>query len=263
MNKDMATQSDKVPTSQDANDFISMLERLAKDPAVDPVKLHSILDVRERILAKSSEQAFNSAFSEMQGEIPVITKYGEIKVSGQIRSTYAKFEDINEAIKPILQKYGFSVTFKVDTKDSKITVTGILMHKAGHREQTEITLDSDTSGSKNTVQATGSSVAYGKRYTLSALVNISTTDEDDDGESGGKQIASCWKGPRERARYSTELQRAWGKRDIPGYVQLWDELELDQKKDVWSDFNSTQRNEMKEMIASARKGEPEVAGEPE
>lgn len=239
----------------DASDFVSMLERLAKDPAVDPTKLHSILDVRERIMAKSAEQAFNTAFAEMQGEMPVITKTGEIKVSGVVRSTYAKFEDINEAVKPILQKHGFSVTFKVETKD-KVTVTGILMHKAGHREQTEITLDSDTSGSKNTVQATGSSVAYGKRYTLSALLNISTTDDDDDGESGGKAIASCWKGPRERARYSLELQRAWGKSDGPGFVELWDELELDQKKDVWSDFNSGQRREMKELIAAARVGGP-------
>ena len=53
-----------------------------------------------------------------------------------VRDTrYAKFEDINEAIKPILQKHGFAITYKIDAKDGIITVTGILVHRDGHRER--------------------------------------------------------------------------------------------------------------------------------
>ncbi|MNO71030.1 ERF superfamily protein [compost metagenome] len=64
-----------------------------------------------------------------------------------------------------------------------MSVTGILMHRAGHREQTTMLLPLDTSGSKNAVQALGSSVSYGKRYVLCALLNITTRGEDDDGNA--------------------------------------------------------------------------------
>ena len=47
-------------------------------------------------------------------------------------------------------------------------------------------LPADTSGSKNVVQAIGSSVSYGKRYTMQALLNITSGGEDDDGHSGGE-----------------------------------------------------------------------------
>ena len=41
----------------------------------------------------------------------------------------------------------------------------------------------DTSGSKNAVQAVGTSVSYGKRYVMCAMLNIATRGEDDDGIS--------------------------------------------------------------------------------
>ena len=39
----------------------------------------------------------------------------------------------------------------------------------------------DTSGSKNAIQAVGSSISYGKRYTAGALLNLTSRGEDDDG----------------------------------------------------------------------------------
>jgi hypothetical protein len=70
------------------------------------------------------------------------------------------------------------------TQDQIIT-TGVLAHRDGHSEQTELSLPTDTSGSKNAVQAVGSSTSYGKRYTAFALLNITSTGEDDDGQAGG------------------------------------------------------------------------------
>jgi hypothetical protein len=52
-----------------------------------------------------------------------------------------------------------------------------------------MTLPLDTSGSKNNVQAVGSSTSYGKRYTATLLLNIRTKGEDDDGHAGGDQRA--------------------------------------------------------------------------
>jgi hypothetical protein len=238
--------------------YMALIKSAASDPSVDVGKMEKLLDMQERIIKHHAAVAFNEAFAEMQGEMPVITKYGEIKVNGTVRSTYAKFEDINESVKPILQKYGFSVMFKSKTEPNSATVTGIIMHNMGHREETQMLLEADTSGSKNTVQSIGSSISYAKRYILCGLLNITTTDEDDDGQAGGKAIPSCWDGPKMRTHYSTELQRLWGRNDAPGYRQLWDELNSDQKADIWGDFNSRQRSEMKEMLASTK---PETTNE--
>jgi hypothetical protein len=59
-------------------------------------------------------------------------------------------------------------------------VTGVLA-RSGHREETTITLQHDSTGSKNPVQAVGSTNSYGKRYTAFLLLNIVSRGEDDDG----------------------------------------------------------------------------------
>ena len=80
---------------------------------------------------------------------------------------------------------GFALSFKCRRTDNEIIVTGILSHRDGHSEETELSLPSDTSGSKNAVQAVGSSTSYGKRYTASSLLNLTTVGADDDGRAGG------------------------------------------------------------------------------
>ena len=42
----------------------------------------------------------------------------------------------------------------------------------------------EASGNRNAVQAVASSVSYGKRYTASALLNLTSHGEDDDAFSG-------------------------------------------------------------------------------
>jgi hypothetical protein len=86
----------------------------------------------------------------------------------------------------VLAEHGFALSFKVRRTDNEIITTGVLSHREGHREETELSLPSDTSGSKNAVQAVGSSTSYGKRYTAFALLNITSTGEDDDGQAGSK-----------------------------------------------------------------------------
>jgi hypothetical protein len=43
----------------------------------------------------------------------------------------------------------------------------------------------DASGNKNAVQALGSAISYGKRYTASALLNLTSHGEDDDSFRAG------------------------------------------------------------------------------
>ena len=174
--------SKEMTISQETSAVLAMVERVAQTPDVDVGKLEKMLDMQERILNRNAMVSFNSAMAEMQSDIPTIEKSGAIVVNGQERSRYARFEDIMRVVKPVMQRHGFAVSFRTQTGEGFVKITGVLMHKDGHREETDMQLPIDSSGSKNTVQAIGSSTAYGKRYVLCALLNIATGDEDDDGQ---------------------------------------------------------------------------------
>lgn len=181
----IATRDNAVAAPIDEN-LLSVISRAAADPNVDIDKLERLLQVQERVIERNARAAYYAALAELQPELPVVSERGGIKDrNGNVQSTYALWEDVNEAIRPILAQHGFSLTFKVRRTEGEIITTGVLAHREGHREETELSLPTDASGSKNAVQAVGSSTSYGKRYTAFALLNITSTGEDDDGQKGG------------------------------------------------------------------------------
>ncbi|MCB5173687.1 ERF family protein [Microvirga lenta] len=175
--------------SSESAAIIQVIERAAMNPAVDIDKMERLLEMQERIMNRNAKAAYTAALAAMQPDLPVITERGGIKDrSGKVQSTYALWEDINEAIKPILAKHGFALSFRTGQEDGKIVVTGVLSHRDGHSEETTMFLPIDASGSKNAVQAVGSSTSYGKRYTAQALLNLTSRGEDDDGSAAGAPL---------------------------------------------------------------------------
>lgn len=174
---------DKEPQGMALADNVSpmfaMIERAARDPSVDIDKLERLMQMKVDADAKQARADFDASMADMQPELPAIGERGKAVVQGQTRYTFALWEDINAAIKPVLMRHGFAMTFRTDFTNG-ITVTGVLSHRAGHREETSITLPADASGSKNAVQAVASTVSYGKRYTAGALLNLTSHGEDDD-----------------------------------------------------------------------------------
>lgn len=166
--------------SSESATILSVIQRAAADPACDIEKMERLMAMHERMQDRQAETTFNAAMAEMQIELPSIAERGKTN-----NGKYATFEDINDVVKPIMQKHGFAISFRVEHVQNGVKVTGVLMHRGGHREETTMLLPSDTSGSKNAVQAVGSSVSYGKRYVMSAMLNITTRGEDDDGYAAG------------------------------------------------------------------------------
>jgi hypothetical protein len=177
--------SEPIPAQSEMAAMIHIIERAARDPSVDIDKLQRLMDMQERIVQRNAATAYAAALSDMQPDLPVITERGKIDIGRGKPQSYALWEDINETIKPVLAKHGFSLSFRTGQEDGKIIVTGILSHREGHSERTTMHLPTDTSGSKNAVQAVGSSTSYGKRYTAAALLNLTSRGEDDDGLAGG------------------------------------------------------------------------------
>jgi hypothetical protein len=181
-----------------AGGILAVIERAARDPNTDIDKLERLFALRERIEERAAKQAFIEAKIAMRPELPEITMKGHIIIRDRqkadviIQDTpFARFEDIHEAVMPILTAHGFDLSFRNGlSPDGKVRVTTILSHCDGHEEETHFDLPHDGSGSKNSVQAVGSSTSYGKRYGVLSILNIKVAGEDDDGQ------AASYKSPK-------------------------------------------------------------------
>lgn len=172
--------------AQQDNSIMAVISRAATDPSCDIDKLERLMALKERMDSRDAETAFNASMAQMQIDMPTVAEGGLNKHTG---NAYATIDDINRVIKPVMQKHGFAVTFKVVHVKEGVSVTGILVHAAGHREETTLLLPTDLGAGRNAVQAVGSSVTYAKRYVMCALLNISTGDApDDDGQAAADPV---------------------------------------------------------------------------
>lgn len=161
--------------------LVAMIERAAKDPSVDIDRMQRLMTIHAEATARRAKVAFLADFSALQSELPAVAKGGK----GHNDKRYARFEDVIGTIRPFLVKHGFSLSFRTQHEDKVIRIIGVLGHRAGHEERTDLPLPADTSGSKNAVQAWGSTISYGKRYVALTLLGIATTDDDDGQRAGG------------------------------------------------------------------------------
>lgn len=180
--------------------LIHMIERVVRDPGIDLDRLDRLMEMRDRVVAREAQVAFDAAFALMQPELPVIDKKGRIsgeskRTGDKLNQQFGRWEDIAPAVTPILAKHGFSLRFRreqvKDLSDQiKDRTYAIVSHCLGHREEAYFDLPLDTTGSKNNCQAYGSTASYGKRYSATLALNIVTKGEDDDGNAAGADMVT-------------------------------------------------------------------------
>lgn len=165
-----------------------------------PDEMTKLYDLFERMLDRSARAAFDAAFIRMAPNLPRIKRTGELlypvdrsKPQGEKYkvTNYAKYEDIDAGIRPILSEFGFRLNFRIEPRPDGggLIITAILSGH-NHSEEATIPIPLDKSGGKNDIQAYGSSLSYGKKYSAFAVLNIVTEGEDDDGTRGGMRFIS-------------------------------------------------------------------------
>jgi hypothetical protein len=157
---------------------LAMLNRAMETGASMEV-LEKFMSLHERWEAGNARKAFDTAISEAKAEIPPIVK----NAKGHNDKRYANFAAIAGVVDPILSKHGLSYRFRTAQTD-KISVTCVLSHRDGHSEETTLAGPADNSGSKNAIQAIGSTLTYLQRYSLIQALGLAAT-EDDDGRAAG------------------------------------------------------------------------------
>ncbi|MFC3640210.1 ERF family protein, partial [Camelimonas fluminis] len=142
--------------------------------------VQQLMDLQDRHDAKLARKEFDAALAAAKSEIPVIRKNRSVSY-GQGKAAYAH-EDLGEVartVDPVLAQHGLSYRFRPEQRDGRVRVTCILSHVDGHNEESTLEAGADTSGSKNSIQAIGSTVTYLQRYTLKMALGLAAAEDDD------------------------------------------------------------------------------------
>lgn len=161
--------------------WLSMIEKVAADPTVDISRIEQLYALKQRSDAAKSERQFAVSMAAAQAEIAPVAKN---KANTHTNSRYADLAAIADAVQPIYSKHGFALTFGVEqAKTDAVTVTCEVIHADGHMRKLAITLPLDSAGSggkvnKTQLQATGSTITYGRRYLTCMAFNVAIADAD-------------------------------------------------------------------------------------
>lgn len=143
-------------------------------------QLKGLLDLQERFEANEARKAYHVAMAAFKENPPKIEKDKKVSYL-QVKYNHASLANVTEQIGSALSKQGLSASWSTK-QNGVILVTCKITHVKGHSEETTLSAPSDTSGSKNAIQAIGSTITYLERYTLLALTGLATSDMDDDGK---------------------------------------------------------------------------------
>lgn len=147
------------PVEQPSN-LLAVIAQAVSDPRMDVEKMSRLLDLQERVMAEQRKATYMAAMSRLQAKLPQIRKDGRIIVKGTERSRYARIEDIDVAIRPLLAEEGFAFSFDSDSSDAKIfKLSCELSHRDGHSVTKYLTLPIDASDYRSNVQSIGSTVS--------------------------------------------------------------------------------------------------------
>ncbi len=141
--------------------------------------IERLMALAKEMKADQSREAFNEAIAAAKAELKPAVKNRE----GHNSKRYADFSAYAEAVDPIISKHGLGYRFRT-TQDERIHVTCILFHKSGHAEENQLSGPPDTTGSKNAIQAIGSTLTYLQRYSLIQALGLAASD-DDNGKAAG------------------------------------------------------------------------------
>jgi len=152
----------------------------AVEQGADLDKLSNLMDLQERWEANEARKAFVVAKAAFQKGAPTIDK-----TRAGHNTKYAGLAETLEQVRELMSKHELSHSWETKQEGGTITVTCVLTHVGGHRESTSLSAAPDGSGSKNPIQAVGSTVSYLERYTLSAVLGLASKEQDNDGADFG------------------------------------------------------------------------------
>lgn len=167
-----------------ADNSPASLVRLAIERDLPIEKLQAMLDLQRQFEADAARKAYVAAMSEFKrDDCPILVKDRKVSYrnnKGQlVEYEHTSLAQVVGQSVSAMAKHGFHHDWSVEQAGNAIAVTCTLTHRDGHREKTRLSAASDTSGSKNAIQAVASTVTYLERYTLLMALGLAPADDDD------------------------------------------------------------------------------------
>ena len=156
----------------------------------DLEQIEKLLELQFKWEANEARKAYNKAMAEFKSNPPKIDKDKKVGYStskGKVGYSHASLYNVVDKITAELSKHGLSASWRTE-QNGQIKVTCRISHSMGHYEETSLSADADTSGSKNAIQAVGSTITYLERYSLLAITGLATEDQDNDGNLPSDKI---------------------------------------------------------------------------
>jgi hypothetical protein len=177
--------------ANESNAVIAMIERAARDPAVDIDKFERLMAMKERQEARAKEDAFNDAMALAQSEMRPVAADA---TNPQTRSKYATYAALDRPLRSIYTKHGFSISYNTEdgAPAEHVRVVAYVSCK-GHTRRYHADMPSDGKGAKGgdvmtKTHATGSAMSYGQRYLLKLIFNIAVGPDDDGNAASSEPI---------------------------------------------------------------------------
>lgn len=169
---------------QPAANMLDVIRQAVSDPRIDVMKMKELFALSREIERDAAVKSFRAAKARLCADLPQIGKDGRIVHGEKLISRYARLEDIDQAIRPLLAREGFSFSFDSHPDGQQIVYTAELAHRDGHAETKSIRVAADNSGAKNAIQGVGSATTYARRYLIEMHLNLIERGKDDDGNGG-------------------------------------------------------------------------------
>lgn len=198
------------------------LLRLVTERGASVEQIGAFMDLMERQRKAEAQQAFVLAMAAFKKNPPTIEKTNTADFTttkGRTTYTYADLATVCTAVIASLAEHGISHDWSVEQPGQghpdvgMICVTCTLTHEQGHSKSTTLKAPADGSGSKNAIQAIGSTVSYLERYSLLAACGIAVKEMgDDDGagsQQGGENLADKWVMKAGGAASLAALEKVW------------------------------------------------------
>ncbi len=169
-----------------------MMLAVAVSKGMDLAYIEKLMDLQKRWEEDKAKKAFNIAFAKFQSIVPELKKNKKTSFKhkdgeGKTEYSFHQLGDIAMHIRQPLADCGLSYSWTQREENGVISVKCILSHIEGYERVSEpLSGAADNSGSKNIIQQKASTISYLRRYTLTGILGLSSSDMDNDGAGGAK-----------------------------------------------------------------------------
>ena len=162
--------------------------RVAVETGLDAATIEKLAALAWKQQDRDAAQEFARALTEFQINCPPIRH--DKKVGGGATNSggtgygfsYSSLNAINNIVRPRLNALGLAYSWSGGVKDGFVHQTCTLRHVNGHMEHSYFSCPADSKSPGMTGQQKhGGADTYARRHSLTAILGLTTTDEDTDG----------------------------------------------------------------------------------